>query len=390
MINPLLSVVIPTKNRYEYLLNLLDSLLAERSDKFEIIIQDNSDDNTEIVAYLSQVNDSRVRYNYSQGWLSVIDNCDLAISQATGDFVCMLGDDDGIVLESSLKLLEYMQRNNHHAANVNIISYMWPDTSHAVWKDALSGTVSSQSFTYSISNLDAKMELAKIMKQGAAYGLGQIPRVYHAFVSKAMLDKLMAETGTYFPGPSPDMANGVGLTKYIDNFLYASIPTIISGHSKKSTGGQGQKRKHHGKIENIGHLPKDTGSKWSRKIPYFWSGPTIYAESARRALEATNRIDELNYDYLRAVCLVYERNYSEFIWKTINTKNQGSTPLSILILFVNFVTIIIRRGLNYIKNKKKTLRKNKDLVFKANSIKEVIDCCKNELNKVKLEKLLNQ
>ncbi|EFG1084042.1 glycosyltransferase, partial [Escherichia coli] len=39
-----LSILIPTKNRSEYLDDVLSSLLTWKRDDFEVIIQDNSDD----------------------------------------------------------------------------------------------------------------------------------------------------------------------------------------------------------------------------------------------------------------------------------------------------------------------------------------------------------
>jgi len=41
----LLSIIIPTKNRYKYLKECLISLNMINSTQFEIIVQDNSDDN---------------------------------------------------------------------------------------------------------------------------------------------------------------------------------------------------------------------------------------------------------------------------------------------------------------------------------------------------------
>jgi len=384
MKKPLLSIVIPTKNRYKYLKNLLSALVAETTQEFEIVIQDNSDDNRSFEHYIVDLDDDRVRYNHTAGWLSVIDNCDLGLERARGEYVCMLGDDDGIILESSILLVEYMKKHDIHAANVNKISYTWPDTQHAVWKDALSGTIRHQPFTYDITTLDAQSELEIVLRQGGAFGLGSMPRVYHAFVSKAILDMLKEETGTYFPGPSPDMANAVGLTRFIDKYIYASIPTVISGHCIKSTGGAGGQKKHHGKIENIAHLPKDTGERWGSKIPYFWSGPTIYAESARRALEATGRVDSLNYRNLYAVCLIYERQYANQVLEVIKTNSRYSSLLKTISLLPRLFAIVLRRGSNFMSNRKSYSAKNESVV-KANSIAESIRICQELLGDSKWE-----
>ena len=268
---PLLSVVIPTKNRYEYLEILLKKLSTLESSEFEVIIQDNSDNNNDFLQYLELLDDKRVKYFYKSGWISVIDNCDLAVGNATGKYICMIGDDDGILIEPALRLLDYLESSKIDAAIVNPLSYTWPDTNHIVW-DSLSGRAFFKKFSMTYKILDSKTELEKVIGKGGSFGLNKLPRIYHGFVRRNVLEMLKKDTGTYFPGPSPDMANAVGLSNYLSEYLYADFPIIISGQGKKSTGGQGSEKQHHGRIENQSHLPKDTASKWSDKIPYFGQG----------------------------------------------------------------------------------------------------------------------
>lgn len=386
MNKPLFSIVIPTKNRYEYLKILLEALLDNSREDFEIIIQDNSDFSEELIGFqkfLLERNDERTIYEHKEGWLSVIDNCDLGVEKAKGDYVCMLGDDDGLLLERTLALVKHMKDNSIDAAWINMISYSWPDNTHATWGGSYSGNVSHKEFKYKIDKLNSKYELERILRKGAAYGLGNLPRVYHGIVSKKVLDEVKEDTGSFFPGPSPDMANAVGITRFIDNYIYADIPTIISGHCKKSTGGQGGRKEHHGKIENIGHLPKDTSTKWSPKVPFFWSGATIYAESARRALVETKRNDEINYPYLWATCLVYERNYSKEVLKAMRSSvNTHSSFVSKLKVLFYLSIIIFNRGLNYLGNVVKYRFKNDNLI-QAKDISHAINILDDKLEKFK-------
>jgi len=304
-----LSIVIPTKNRYEYLENLLSALVKDVSKEFEVIIQDNSDDNSDFLLYINSLNDNRISYEHVEEWLSVIDNCDLGVSKAKGNFVCLLGDDDGIIINRSIELINYMEQNQIDSAMINKLNYDWPDVAHSVWKE-VSGKLTVPDYKYTNNVINVNAVLKQIINEGGGFGLGDLPRLYQGFVKKSTLDKLKAESGTYFPGPSPDMANAVGLTKFVKKHIYADSPCIISGQGKKSTGGQGSEKKHHGEIKNIGHLPKNTAADWTKEIPFFWSGPTIYSESAQKALELTNRLDlKLNFNYLYAICLLYERGY---------------------------------------------------------------------------------
>ena len=49
MKSPLLSIVVPTKNRYYYLLKLIELVESIGSPELELVIQDNSDDNDEFL-----------------------------------------------------------------------------------------------------------------------------------------------------------------------------------------------------------------------------------------------------------------------------------------------------------------------------------------------------
>lgn len=348
---PLLSIVIPTKNRYFYLQILIQKLLKSELNSFEIIIQDNTEDNSEIIPFITKNSDKRLIYNHISKWLSVVDNCDIGISNTSGEFVCMLGDDDGILVENSISLLEYLSKNNVDAAIVNKLSYAWPDNTHLIWKSSMSGKLNKKKFSFSTYKRNTKKELEKVINQGAAMGILNLPRVYHGFVTKTKLDLLKAETGTYFPGPSPDMANAIGITKFIESYYYLDFPLIISGHCKKSTGGQGGMKKHVGKVENQPFLPKDTAQKWSQKIPFFWSGPTIYAESARRALKATNRDeDSINYNYLYACCFVYERSFINEVNKTILKQPIVAILQSLVLVPFYTIILIVKRTINFLKN----------------------------------------
>lgn len=345
---PLLSIVVPTKNRYIYLENFVSSFTAFSAAEIELIIQDNSDDQSkDFLGFLEQCNDKRIKYAYKEGWLSVVENCDLGIGAAAGEYICMLGDDDGMSFRTSLEVVKYCINNGHDAAIVNKAEYYWPDTSHAVWKDLLAGNIFYNNYTYQVKPISVEQELKAVLKEGAARTLRSLPRVYHGFVRRETLFQLKEISGSYFPGPSPDMANAIGLAKVVKNMVEIDAPAVISGHSKKSTGGMGGEKKHHGSIENQLHLPKETSALWSVKIPKFWSGATIYAESAKEALVRTNNSKsfKLNYKYLLAFCLVFESSYMKEIMNVI-LKN----PLQIPVIVMYFIGLIFFRGTNYIKN----------------------------------------
>lgn len=364
--NPKLSIVVPTKNRYEYLEVFVDSFVEFNSPHFELVILDNSDvQNMEFHKKLISLNDPRVKYNYQGGWLSVVENCDRGVSMANGTFVCMLGDDDGVVFSLIDEVLTAADDLECDAVLFNKAEYYWPDTSHAVWKDALAGKLFCKSYSGSINFLDGMEEAKQVFNEGAAWSLRGMPRVYHGFVRKTTLDMLFKITGSYFPGPSPDMSNAVGLALLVGKYIEIDLPVVISGHSKKSTGGMGGEKLHHGKIEDQPHLPLNTAELWSYLIPKFWSGATIYAESARLAAKRTGAKLTLNYAYLWAFCLVFESQHRR---STFNVVLRY--PHKWLLVIYYATSIFVFRGWNFIKNYLFFARNETSSVIAAVNIRE--------------------
>ncbi|MFC2491845.1 MAG: glycosyltransferase family 2 protein [Campylobacter curvus] len=99
---PLISVVIPTFNRSELLKKALNSALAQSYENLEIIVTDDGADES---AYeiCKAVNDVRVKYfKNSAHAKSPNGNKNNGFDNATGEFVCLLDDDDELY-ESAIK-----------------------------------------------------------------------------------------------------------------------------------------------------------------------------------------------------------------------------------------------------------------------------------------------
>lgn len=87
------SVLIPTRNRLEYLRYAVESVLRQGYDSWELIISDNCSDE-DVGEFVSSLRDPRILYARTERPLPVTDNWNLALSRSSGDYVVMLGDDD--------------------------------------------------------------------------------------------------------------------------------------------------------------------------------------------------------------------------------------------------------------------------------------------------------
>ena len=122
----LVSVVIPTFNRYEYLKPAVESLVRIPSTELEVVIQDNTVENQEIVDFLEQLNDDRIQYFHQRKHISMTENCERGVQNSRGKYVCLIGDDD-TVCENIIDAANYCEENRIDASMYPFPGFNWPD-----------------------------------------------------------------------------------------------------------------------------------------------------------------------------------------------------------------------------------------------------------------------
>lgn len=329
---PTLSIIIPTKNRYVYLESCLRSLHAKYDKpEVEIIITDNSMPKVDISGVLGLF--SNIKYSYIDAPISQVENFESALEKVTGDYVTMIGDDDslsGLLLE----VVDYMRKNSIDALNSPFVTYFWPDVVSKNKTNDFSGKMFLPAYDYRISKIEAGSEVRKCLDMGGT-SLCNMPRMYYGIIKKDILDKVKETAGVYFPGPSPDMANALSAALFTNSFVDFGAPLFIAGNSAKSAAGMGLAGKHVGAIEGNPQLPKDCHLKWTELIPKYWSGPTIWAESAMQVLKQCKRPElEEKFNYMRmyASCMIFHPEYQEEIeqaMKSYPNQNKIFTTISL-------------------------------------------------------------
>lgn len=374
---PLLSIVVPTKNRYYYLKFLVQYFHTIDSNNIELIIQDNSEIELkpEFLLFLNAINDDRIKYFYSSLELSQTENCDKAVLNACGEYITLLGDDDIF----SKHLIDFVQTCKIKSVDAILPIkgyYTWPDVQPRFYKNN-SGIFQLKHFTGKIKKIDANLVLVRVIKIGGTNILN-LPRVYHGIIKKSVLEKILNESGSYFPGPSPDMANAIALCKYPINYISIDIPFIISGQSISSAAGQGAQGQHFGEISKIRQLPKETATSWTPEIPFYWSGFTIYSESVIKSLKRMNiskYLNDFNYEFLYATCLVFDTNYRERVIRIIKQQNYSFLGLNRLRIIYYFIIIWVKRLFSHLKNNINLILPNflkqKNTIFQKQNILEV-------------------
>ena len=179
----LLSIVIPTKNRQEFCIEAIREILSMNLEDTQIVIQDNSEEDF-LKADIEQLNCSNIKYHYSAGILSFVDNFSEAVSLADGEYICMIGDDDGI-LPNIINVVKMAKKQGYDAVvpGLNVV-YCWP-SEHSFVKNGENGYL-CMSYLYNRQiKINCKKGLSRLMKQaGQNYQQTDIPRLYHGIVKK--------------------------------------------------------------------------------------------------------------------------------------------------------------------------------------------------------------
>lgn len=333
---PLLSVVVPTRNRFNTLNIIVEQFMSWSSEEFELVIEDNSDSPDAFKVALAQYgSDPRLRYTYAPTSRSAIENCDAAIRMARGKVVTFIGDDDSITRQS-IEAAAWMIENSIDALVCKIRGYTWPDMEHAIAiNHAYNGKLAPLDTSSALWRVDVGAELTRLARCGAQ-DLGSMPRLYQSLVQRRALERMYEDLGTYFPGPVPDMANAVALSHYIQQCYYTTVPLVISGQSKSSMSGKNSVRRHQGSLDKEKSLPHNTAKLWDKRIPAYWSAPTIWAEAALKASEATKQsqfLKQFSFAHVYANCLVFNhRRFYPLIGAAILA--NGSLKAILLIPFI--------------------------------------------------------
>lgn len=126
---PKLTICVPSRNRQRYFQETIRSQLINLRTDVEYVFADNSDDAGIMNGFMQDIlGDPRVKYLPSvDRVLSMVENWDRCVEAATGEFVCMIGDDD----YADPDVADLIARTQTEYAKVDVmvwsrLTYNWP------------------------------------------------------------------------------------------------------------------------------------------------------------------------------------------------------------------------------------------------------------------------
>ncbi len=378
----LLSIIIPTKNRYECLIPVVSALLKFiGNESVELVIQDNSDDNKSGLLFFEDLKDQRVKYFYYQDSLSIQENTSFAIDNAKGKYLIFIGDDD-LVSPHIYNVVEFLNKKNIDCLVFDSAYYWWNTVyfekeNYYHRKNALWLPINQSLELVERSTQD---ELERMLQSGAGIFL-RLPKFYHGIVRRDILEKIKDKTGTYVPGSSPDIAFSTALSLVLKNYYHINFPLSVFGASRNSGGGMTANKKHYGKIEDQKFLPKNIIENWNNLIPRIWSEKTIYAQTVTEVLKVFNSNKQFNYITFYGTMLAYEPHLLNVLLPAIRSYCGGN-----FLYYFKILVVFVKKELGVLYRKSKFFTKSYDYdVIHASDVDTVMTILQD--SKINLTKL---
>lgn len=228
------SVLLPTRNRLEYLRYAIETVRRQDYSEWEIIVSDNHSEE-DISGYIHSLDETRIRYIRTKSFIPVTDNWNNALTSCTGDYIVMLGDDDGLMPGYFSRLVT--------------LFHQFPDPDYVYlggYFFAYSGAVagSPDGFLRRDSNSLMRdegnywLDVAHAHSVAADYLNFKMPiasNMQFSLISRRMVNEL-SKDGPFFRSPYPDFYATPLLFLRSKRILICPSPMVLVGISKKSYG----------------------------------------------------------------------------------------------------------------------------------------------------------
>jgi len=229
---PLFTVIIPTKDRAEYLHHTLRTCSNQDYENLEIIVSDDgSSDSTKTVVLEAARKDSRIRY-ITQGSVGMRDNFEFALDQVKPGYVIALGGDDGILPYGISQMWRALEETGMELLTWGTPIFIYPAVRSSKGQLHLNRSGKSK-ILRSSDYLKRQVENLNYLHDFES------PMFYiKAVVATRLIEKVRSRTtdGRFYVCPTPDGFSGVVLAGEVEQYAFSGIPLTIAGASPTSQG----------------------------------------------------------------------------------------------------------------------------------------------------------
>jgi glycosyltransferase involved in cell wall biosynthesis len=259
------SIIIPTRDRSSTLSYTILSILNQNYNNFELIISDNySTDETKKI--VDEFTDTRIRYLNTGKRVSMSENWEFAITNCTGDWITILGDDDALLPNALNKVNDLIQTYPKiEAIRSDTCYYYYPG-------------VNSQQFGRLGIPLSKNFEIRQTQKWLRKVLFGrhnytELPVLYNGgFISNKLIKKSTIKSNKFIHSSIPDVYSAMIFSQLIKEYIYSYEPFAINGASLKSNGISQFSKDSKNQNSPINQFLKENTITFNNNIPLYSDG----------------------------------------------------------------------------------------------------------------------
>ncbi len=154
------------------------------------------------------------------------ENWDFACEKASGEFIIIIGDDDGVMPGSIDYLENFIKENPSDIYYWDNHIYTWPKQG----KQAEINYIA-------VRENPSPMNVQKMVRETITWGtnkIARLPMVYHSAVSQKVLNKIKEKTGKIFHSVNPDIFSAYALPVFTNRAINLGRVITVSGRSPKA------------------------------------------------------------------------------------------------------------------------------------------------------------
>lgn len=229
---PLFTVIIPSKDRAEYLHHTLRTCSNQDYENLEIIVSDDgSSDNTKEVVLEAARKDSRIKY-ITPGSVGMRDNFEFALDHVKSGYVIALGGDDGILPYGISQMWRALEETGLDILTWRPMTFLYPAIRSGKGQLNLSRPGKSKI-------LRSSEYLARQASDLNYNGDSETPMFYvKGVVATKLVERVRSRTadGRFYACPTPDGFSGIVLAGEVERYAFSGLPFTIMGASPTAQG----------------------------------------------------------------------------------------------------------------------------------------------------------
>lgn len=232
------TVIIPTKDRAQYLEQTLKTCTNQDYKYLEIIVSDDgSIDNSREIVEEAARKDSRVRLISPGCGVGMLDNFEYALNHVKPGFVIALGGDDGLMPNSLTRMRDIILETRTELLTWPTSTFFYPKTK--MENGQLILHLRKGKFTSGIKVINSKDFLERQSKNLFYISDIESPMIYvKSVVSTDLIQKVKnrSSDGRFYSCSTPDGYSGIVLAGEVEQYIFSGEPLSIHGVSPTSQG----------------------------------------------------------------------------------------------------------------------------------------------------------